>query len=293
MVKTEPNTQHQALWVQADLLLNWTLLATCLMVIGVRVRMVGLAILAMPVFWLVLVLLGLAIGEIQTLRRHGHRWAPATLMPLLMTLVSLIAVWQIHPGVHMWVLVSILLVFTRFAADLALGIGALSLSISLAILILHWQADWRLLAPATMTGILELGILFIHFRASQRARAALDQTRALLAHTVDSMAQGLQVIAPDGQVILHNQQLLELLELPPTCAPRRSILMRFTPTCAAVIQPAPKRPCPCARRTRPAMKRCAPPAEKHWKYAPRHWRTNARYAPTRMSRSMNEPDRPH
>ena len=153
-------------------------------------------------------------AEFWSLQARSRFCFSPALVPLVVLVGALAAIWIVDPLVFPWVLAGIFLAFMRLPVVLATWIGSLAMAAAISILAWHWQYDPRLQVRTTIAGFFIVVMFNLFFQANRKMVDQLTQTRDLLDGSMHAMSQGMFLIDQAGRVKMFNERACQLLDLP-------------------------------------------------------------------------------
>lgn len=172
------------------------------------------------------------ITALEAVKLHFRSafWLPSSLVPVLASASTCLAVWYVDEIAYVWVLTSMLLVYMRLPLQAARLVACCAYVVSLAIMVLYWQIDSTNLIRYALSGLVVQVMLSMFFQISRDLADRLAQTTSLLNSALNAMSQGITVLDKGGRVTLFNDRACELLDLPRTLlepGPKLSEVVEF------------------------------------------------------------------
>jgi two-component system sensor histidine kinase/response regulator len=143
------------------------------------------------------------------------RWTiPRFLLPVLGTGLALVAMALLSPTTFLWIIPGMFISFMRMPFWRALAWGVASMMVSQGIALFVWHVDTAMLVRISASGYFSLVVFALFFNASEKTRQQLAHTADVLEASLQSMGQGFFRVQPDGRVVMFNDQVLAMLDLP-------------------------------------------------------------------------------
>jgi HD-GYP domain-containing protein (c-di-GMP phosphodiesterase class II) len=206
--------RHDAEWLRSGEHINAAVCVALLMTIGAVAVFGDQPLHRMPTIWAAAAMILVSGIEWWSSRTRQRLLAGGVLMPVAGLSAALFAMATRTPDAFVWVLAGMFIVFMRLPLRAAqmLSVSAVLLCATLGWL--HWRLDVMGLARILLSGLLFVQLLSVFFGTNRRISRELEESSQLLTSTLQSMAQGLAVVGPDGRIKLFNDKMASMLELP-------------------------------------------------------------------------------
>jgi signal transduction histidine kinase/DNA-binding NarL/FixJ family response regulator len=182
------------------------------------------AIFVVVLAWLLCLLEFVSLSGWIRWRIHGF------ILPVSGAGLALAAMALRDPTVFMWIIPMLFIAFMRMPLRWALGWGVAIMLLAQGVALFIWHVERELLVRISVSGYFSLVLFALFFNASETTLRQLGRTSEVLDASLQSMGQGFLLVKPDGRVVMFNDQVLSMLDLPATLLetkPRLMDLVRF------------------------------------------------------------------
>ncbi len=165
--------------------------------------------ISMVVFaWALCLLEFVSLSGWSRWRIHGF------VLPVLGAGLALSAMALRDPSVFIWVIPVLFISFMRMPLRWALGWGVAIMLLAQGVALFIWHVDTELLVRISSSGYFSLVLFALFFNASEGTLRQLGHTADVLGASLQAMGQGFLLVNPDGRVVMFNEQVLRMLDLP-------------------------------------------------------------------------------
>ena len=149
------------------------------------------------------------------LKRHGIRSRAFFVAPLIYALIAAIVMWLDDPGLYVWALAAMGVLFIRLPLSWAIACAVCLLGVAVSAHVLHGPMPPRTVIRVAFSGSFFIALLALARHTFDGLVVRLRKMTRLLRDTIESTGQGIAVLDPNGWVVLHNRRALDILALPP------------------------------------------------------------------------------